>query len=100
MINTQINYYLVEPAIFDFCKDSVNLVNFLNHENQVPSTLKGDHLRLKQVLINLLKNSLKFCQNGLIHIVMAYDNESKLIRVHVVDNGKGIKPENMPKLFK
>ena len=82
------------------CKDSVNLEVFPNLENQVPPTLTGDHHRLKQVLINLLKNSLKFCQNGLIRIVMAYDNESKLIRVHVSDNGKGIKPENMPKLFK
>ena len=100
MISTQINYSLVSSAIFDLCRDSVNLEDFPNLEYQFPSTLIGDHIRLKQVLINLLKNSLKFCINGLIRIVMAYDDESRLIRVHVADNGKGIKPENIPKLFK
>jgi len=39
----------------------------------LPHTLKGDHLRLKQVLINLVKNTLKFVSGGEISIRAAYN---------------------------
>ena len=57
----------------------------------LPNDLIGDELRLKQILINLVKNALKFTKKGWIKIVAAYDFEAKLLKVHVYDSGKGIK---------
>ena len=40
---------------------------------KLPEKLFGDQLRLKQVLINLTKNALKFTPHGLVNIFAAYD---------------------------
>ena len=45
-------------------------------EEEFPSLLVGDQIRLKQVLINFTKNALKFTVDGLIKIVAAYDYAS------------------------
>ena len=55
---------------------------------------------LKQMLINLVKNALKFCHRGVIRILVGYDEPEELLRVQVVDSGKGIKKEEMDTLFK
>ena len=66
----------------------------------LPKNLVGDHIRLKQILINLIKNALKFTLGGQINILMAFDKAESLLKVHVVDNGKGIRAEDMNLLFK
>lgn len=57
----------------------------------LPNDLIGDELRLKQILINLVKNAIKFTKKGWIKIIATYDQEAELLKVHVSDNGKGIK---------
>ena len=54
---------------------------------------------MKQILINLVKNALKFTKKGFVNIVAAYDTDDEMLKVHIVDNGKGILPEDMNKLF-
>ena len=62
--------------------------------------LLGDERRFKQVLINLVKNSLKFCETGdLIIIKVGYDYEKQMIQASVKDTGVGIAHEDMEKLF-
>ena len=56
-------------------------------------------MRLKQILINLVKNSFKFTKWGRIRVIASYDGVNEILKVHVVDTGKGIKAEEMPKLF-
>jgi CheY-like chemotaxis protein len=69
----------------------------------VPQLLVGDPLRLKQVLINLCNNSIKFTSEGYVHVKvnLVKLNESE-VRLHfeVQDTGIGISPENQTKLFK
>jgi signal transduction histidine kinase len=71
--------------------------------SDVPELLVGDPLRLKQVLINLCNNSLKFTAEGFVKIAVKFleKNESN-VRLHfeVKDTGIGISPENQMKLFK
>ena len=52
------------------------------------------------MLINLVKNSLKFTREGSVLIKVAYSNEpDHLLIVHVKDTGSGIAKEDFPKLF-
>lgn len=65
----------------------------------LPSRLVGDQSRLKQVLINLVKNAFKFTKRGLITIYASYDYDDDLLRVHVVDTGIGIEHDKNDELF-
>ena len=68
-------------------------------ECALPEFLEGDKLRLQQILINLVKNALKFCLDGNICIFVAFDASKEMLLVKVADNGKGIKHEEKEKLF-
>lgn len=52
--------------------------------------LKGDATRLKQILMNLLKMSMKYTVSGFIKVLFAFHSDEQMIEVHVVDNGKGL----------
>ena len=52
-----------------------------------------------QVLINLVKNSLKFTNRGSIEIGVSYKEKHSLLEVAVKDTGVGIKPEEIKYLF-
>ena len=62
-------------------------------------TLIGDERRFKQVLINLVKNALKFTQRGSIQVKACYNLHQRSIVVHVDDTGAGINKEDLPLLF-
>jgi len=68
-------------------------------QEKLPEKLFGDKLRMQQILINLIKNALKFSLKGTVRIIAAYDKEQQMLKVHVHDNGKGIRKEEMSKLF-
>lgn len=68
----------------------------------VPYELIGDSTRIKQILINITNNAVKFTNTGHVAITMDYrklsDSEIEL-QFSVEDTGIGIKSEDMPKLF-
>ncbi len=69
----------------------------------VPSLLNGDPGRLRQVLINLIGNAIKFTKNGEvgIRVTMVEETESHVaLRFDVRDTGIGISPDRMNRLFK
>ena len=69
---------------------------------EISNYLKGDPVRLKQVLINLLSNALKFTSKGEILINMTLqeqDSDTALVKIEVKDTGIGIKPEAKHLLF-
>ena len=68
----------------------------------VPETLFGDEVRIKQILINLLNNAVKYTKEGSISLHMECEdaeNENALLKITVEDTGMGIKPEALPHLF-
>ncbi|HUW71529.1 MAG TPA: two-component regulator propeller domain-containing protein [bacterium] len=75
----------------------------------VPPLLRGDPLRLSQVLMNLLSNGIKFTEHGSVELMivtepdgqpgMATAEGTARVRFSVVDSGIGIKSESLPTLF-
>lgn len=68
-------------------------------EAWLPQLLLGDERRFTQVLINLVKNALKFTHSGFIKIKLSYELRLELLVVHVEDSGEGIAESDFPKLF-
>jgi len=71
-------------------------------DRDLPRQLRGDGMRLQQVLINLVNNAIKFTESGHILIRATRDgsrSEKTGIRFSVEDTGIGISPELQQKLF-
>ena len=72
-------------------------------ENNVPSTIYGDVTRLKQILINLLNNAVKFTERGEVFLSVStkqLDTNNFEILFAIKDTGIGIPENRMNKLFK
>lgn len=70
-------------------------------DESIPPVLHGDHVRIKQIIVNLLTNAVKYTKEGSIDFkvnTVIHDNICRLI-ISVEDTGIGIKQEDMNKLF-
>lgn len=68
----------------------------------LPELLRGDPLRIRQVLINLVANALKFTESGGVEVItrlIGATRRSAKVRIEVKDSGLGIPAESIPKLF-
>ena len=68
----------------------------------VPNVLFGDNIRIRQILINLTNNAIKFTKTGVIRIIVTFDREGDMngtLKVSVSDTGIGIKKEDINKIF-
>lgn len=65
----------------------------------LPRTLRTDALRLKQILINLGGNAVKFTERGHVTLNVRYDRLSNALELEVEDSGIGIEPEALRNLF-
>ncbi len=69
----------------------------------LPSGLYGDNVRIKQVIVNLANNAVKFTKEGNVHVKVDFlqtaEDRIELI-VSITDTGSGIKESDMDKLFK
>ena len=93
----------VEDLILQRCRDK-NIVFRANHVKDLPDVVvRGDELRLKQVLINLLGNAIKFTREDgdILFLSDVVEASASHIRVRfaVKDTGIGISPKQMAKLF-
>jgi signal transduction histidine kinase len=68
------------------------------HDNR-ESIIKADRIRIAQVVMNLLDNSIKFTEEGIINVTTTIDPNANSITVSVKDTGSGIDPEIIPRLF-
>ena len=100
--------YLLHSVI----NDIVSTVNSLNKnpnvtftaymENEFPIKLFGDAFRLRQVLINILSNAIKYTEEGFVKMNVTWeevDPKTVLLNIRVVDSGIGISPEDIKTLF-
>jgi PAS domain S-box-containing protein len=74
----------------------------MRQPDDLPPALVGDPLRLKQVLINLVGNAIKFTSHGgvSVHIHRLHDfPQGRRLRFEVRDSGIGMAPETLQKIF-
>ena len=70
-------------------------------KEEVPQFLVGDSLRIRQILINLMNNAVKFTEEGYIRLKIEVEEEEdnrKKLRFGIRDSGQGIQPEDLEKL--
>ena len=70
-------------------------------DENLPSRLIGDDIRIRQVLINLLNNAVKYTEKGSVTLAVSGESNDGEIILHfeVRDTGIGIKKDDLPKLY-
>lgn len=72
-------------------------------DKDLPNRLYGDSLRIRQVIINIANNAIKFTEAGYVKLTikMIQMTEADMVElaVSIQDSGQGIKPDDLKKLF-
>jgi signal transduction histidine kinase/ActR/RegA family two-component response regulator len=94
----------VEFAVTPFISlaEKKNIKMSIFSDPEIPAMVMGDSARLRQVLINLVSNAVKFTLRGEIHLslqLVSENNTSAEILFQVKDSGIGIRPELLDELF-
>jgi signal transduction histidine kinase/FixJ family two-component response regulator len=90
------NSFRIDSKSIDFC---------LKVDENLPSKFRGDDLRIKQVLNNLLSNAFKYTEKGTVTLSIGTkpgaQEQAGFFPVHfsIRDTGRGIKPKSLEKLF-
>jgi CheY-like chemotaxis protein len=74
----------------------------VNIDSTIPHSLIGDEVRIRQVLLNILGNAVKYTEKGFVSLTVSgkkIDADTVNLSMEVEDSGKGIKPEDMSQLF-
>lgn len=97
--------FALEPIIIDL--DSIfqpicqakGLYFDLNIDSTLPKDVTTDPTRVRQVLMNLIGNAVKFTENGKISLNVKADQEKQQLTFKVIDTGIGMSEEQINKLF-
>ncbi len=67
----------------------------------IPETIQSDPLRLRQILINLIGNAIKFTETGAVRLVARFvdSGDTPCLQFDVIDTGRGLTREQVAKLF-
>ena len=71
-------------------------------DSELPVKLYGDSMRLRQIIINIANNAIKFTEKGFVRLTVKVEERSAAdarLFVSVKDSGQGIKEEDLHKLF-
>ena len=102
----EVDLFMITHQVISLFKHQANLKNIdliLNINENVPQFIYADSVRLKQIIVNLIGNALKFTSEGKINVdIIALDSVDEnfaTINFSVKDTGIGIKPCNLEKIF-
>jgi PAS domain S-box-containing protein len=68
-------------------------------QGMLPAAVYADGARVRQVLLNLLTNAIKFTEKGAVSVTAGYLAESGRLRISVTDTGVGIPEDRLGRLF-
>ena len=78
-------------------------INFIvNVDRKIPNDLFGDEIRIRQILLNILGNAVKYTEKGFVSFTISSENTDEdpiRLIITVRDTGIGIKHDNLQKLF-
>ena len=102
----------VEFRVVTLVRDVIDLLSFLARGKQLELryecdpelevTCLGDPVRLRQILVNLVNNAIKFTQQGHVNVTARLTEKTSnrmIVRFEVQDTGMGISPKNQKHLF-
>jgi len=108
----RLEIFPVKYMLASLINDSVNIIRmrigekplrfFTNIDSNIPNNLIGDEARLRQILLNLLSNAVKYSEKGYIGLTITMqkmEDKQVWLRISVEDTGRGIKREDLEKLF-
>jgi signal transduction histidine kinase/CheY-like chemotaxis protein len=99
--------YLVSSLI----NDVINIIRMrvidshirfiVNIDSNIPNSLFGDEIRIRQIFLNLLSNAFKYTEKGFVSLFINGDisEDNFNFKIEVSDTGRGIKEEDIDKLF-
>ncbi|MFY0679570.1 MAG: response regulator [Thalassovita sp.] len=108
----------IEAGRLEIMNDRINLLVFLNQvasifeeearlkgikfqlttKGSLPAFVKSDEKRLRQIIINLLSNAIRYTNSGSVNLIFTYRNE--VAHVEVVDTGVGIAPDQFDSIWR
>lgn len=108
----------IEAGRLEIMNDRINLVVFLNQvtsifeeearnkgisfelktQGNLPAFVKSDEKRLRQIIINLLSNAIRYTNTGFVCLNFSYRNEVAIIKV--TDTGVGIAPDHLDSIWR
>lgn len=102
----------LNPVEYDFASVLNDIVNMtmnkakekgllyeLRVEKDIPSVLLGDEIRIRQIILNLTNNAIKYTEKGGIDIHISFERDESRLVIQIRDTGVGIRREDMDKLF-
>lgn len=101
---------VIRTNLFQIIEDVIQLMELqamekglelsVEYNYPIPAFIQTDPTRLKQVLLNLCSNAIKFTAKGFVKINVSYDISDKSIDFVISDSGIGIAPAQLENLFK
>ena len=89
-------------AMFSLKAEEKGLEFRVETEEDIPSVLCGDEIRIKQILGNLLSNAIKYTERGEVSLFVEWsskDAKTALLTITVKDSGIGIREEDLDDIF-
>jgi CheY-like chemotaxis protein len=107
-INMQLDDYSPIEIVEEVCSimkgraDQKNLTLDFNCHFPLPQTIRTDHTRLRQILVNLVANAIKFTEVGAVNVALQLTSDgdgNPRMQFHVTDTGIGMNEEQVENLF-
>lgn len=71
----------------------------VEYEFPIPEFIITDSVRLKQIIINLCNNAIKFTSKGGVSVQIMYQDSSRMLVIKIIDTGIGLSSEQTAKIF-
>ncbi len=99
-VDFDLNHLLDDlEAMFRLRAESKALELVFELDPEIPTYIHADNLKLRQVLINILSNAVKFTQEGTVQCQVSGNDANDVLQFSITDTGPGLTPEEIETIF-